>query len=118
MNTAKTDLRGLRLDFLILGKATSRIEMANNTVLARPAIEDDTYIWYLDSSLSSAYVHVAQCKGGAFDILKAGDITLLANKTLKIGNISGTGLVSTQQKYFPIDDGGVTRYIALFNVMT
>jgi len=106
MNTAKTDLRGLRLDFLILGKATSRIELADGTVLARPATPNDAYIWYMDSSTGAAYVHVVKITGGNFEILRAGDITLLTGKTLNLfsGNIYLPAAVTAVQNAFGYDE--------------
>lgn len=73
-----------------------------------------TYHFYWQS-WDTAYRTCIDIYNGLADIPRAGDITFLADKKLKVGNISVAGVPTDQTKYIPVDDGGVTRYIKLFD---
>lgn len=63
----------------------------------------------------ATYNDVLVALNGVCDIPYAGDITFLAGKQLKVGNITAAGVPADQTKYFPVDDGGTTRYIKMYD---
>jgi len=72
----------------------------------------------LDTSVLTECSRLLSDSEPEFNISRCGNITFLSGKELVVTNISGTGTLSSQTKYFPVDDGGTTRYIAMYDTVT